>query len=42
MSALQGVKVLDLCLILAGPTYGRTLGRVRGGGHQDRRPGAAI
>ena len=25
MSALQGVKVLDLCLILAGPTCGRTL-----------------
>ena len=26
MSALQGVKVLDLCIILAGPTCGRTLG----------------
>ena len=25
MSALQGLKVLDLCLILAGPTCGRTL-----------------
>ena len=26
MSALQGVRVLDLCIILAGPTCGRTLG----------------
>jgi crotonobetainyl-CoA:carnitine CoA-transferase CaiB-like acyl-CoA transferase len=26
MSVLQGVRVLDLCLILAGPTCGRTLG----------------
>jgi crotonobetainyl-CoA:carnitine CoA-transferase CaiB-like acyl-CoA transferase len=25
MSALQGVRVLDLCIILAGPTCGRTL-----------------
>ena len=25
-SALQGVRVLDLCIILAGPTCGRTLG----------------
>ena len=25
ISALQGIKVLDLCLILAGPTCGRTL-----------------
>ncbi|HLZ68511.1 MAG TPA: CoA transferase [Dehalococcoidia bacterium] len=25
LSALQGVKVLDLCIILAGPTCGRTL-----------------
>ena len=26
LSALQGVRVLDLCIILAGPTCGRTLG----------------
>lgn len=26
MSALQGTRVLDICLILAGPTCGRTLG----------------
>lgn len=26
LAALQGVKVLDLCIILAGPTCGRTLG----------------
>ena len=26
MSALQGVRVLDLCIVLAGPTCGRTLG----------------
>ena len=26
MSALRGVRVLDLCIILAGPTCGRTLG----------------
>ena len=25
-AALQGVRVLDLCIILAGPTLGRTLG----------------
>ena len=24
-SALQGVKVVDLCIVLAGPTCGRTL-----------------
>ena len=26
LSALQGVRVLDLCIVLAGPTCGRTLG----------------
>ncbi|MCI0828767.1 MAG: CoA transferase [Chloroflexi bacterium] len=26
MSALEGVRVLDLCIVLAGPTCGRTLG----------------
>ncbi len=26
LSALQGVRVLDMCIILAGPTCGRTLG----------------
>ena len=34
---LQGMKVLDLCVALAGPTCGRLLLRVRRGGDQDQR-----